>query len=316
MKILANSLRSEAKNQLEEAGFNLIDTNVANNQLENFIIENQIDVVVFEQIDDFNAELIDNCDSLKLIAFEENITYHSDIEYAKEQGIQVIDTDNASTNAKAELVFAHLFSMVRFLHQSNREMPLEGDHNFNQLKRSFTGIELKEKTLGIIGMDNTGIEIAKKAIGLGMKIKMTDHNPKNVLIPLDFFDGQSVEFYVESTDFKEVLSSCDFIVVNTYSDSSYIIDSKEFEQMQSTIGIINLFQGAINEVALLQALEQKNISFAGLDAFEKQPKPEIQLLMHADISLSPNIATKTYETEKRTSDELANKIIEALQFNN
>lgn len=312
MKILVNNITQSGLEILTQSNFEIFNTKVAKEQLINFIIENQIDAIVFDSENDFNADFIDSCSSLKLIAFKDEIEENSDIQYAKDQGIQIITVSNATSVAKAELIFAHLLGMVRFLHQSNREMPLEGDMSFNMLHKSFLGQELKGKTIGIIGMNNAGIETAKIAIGIGMKVIMTDHEPKNVLIPLEFFDGQSVEFYIEYSSFDNVISSSDFIAVNTKSENGFIFDEPQFEKMKTGVGIVNIEQGAINEVPLLKAIESKKVIFAGLDAFENQPKPEIQLLMNPELSLSPNISTKTFEAQVKMSNELVTKITESL----
>ncbi len=310
MKILAKNITIDAKKLLKASGIEIIDTEISQDEIIETIENEYIEGIVFDKFEDFNSDLIDSCTGIKLIAFKESVEENSDIQYAKDQGIHVVSVSNSESVAKAELAFAHLLGMVRFLHQSNREMPLEGDMSFDILHNNFIGTELRGKTIGIIEMNDTGIEIAKMAIGLGMKPLMTDHQPKNVLVPLEFYDGQTIEFHIEYSDFNDVLSKSDFIIINTKSENTYIIDQQHFEQLKNGVGIINLEQGAINEIALLNAIEQKKVTFAGLDAFENQPKPEIQLLMNPELSLSPNIGSKTYEAQLKISNELANLILE------
>lgn len=312
MKVLVNNLSQSGNVILNEANFEVITTKVAKEQLANYINNNQIDVVVFETPEDFNAELVDTCSSLKLIAFKNLIEENSDIQYAKDQGLYVIDATKSSAIAIAEMTFAHLFGMVRFLHQSNREMPLEGDINFRMLQKAYKGTELKGKTIGIIGMNAAGIETAKIALGIGMKVIMTNHEPKSILIPIDFFDGQSIDFSFEAVELNKVLTEADFITIHTNAFDEYIIDTPQFEKLKNGVGIINMVQGAINEVTLINAIEAKKVKFAALDAFEKQPTPEIQLLMNPEISLSPNVSLHTFETEERISIELANQIVNLL----
>ncbi|PIE99583.1 MAG: 3-phosphoglycerate dehydrogenase [Polaribacter sp.] len=313
MKILATNLTIDAKKLLKASDIEVIDTEITQNELINFIENQYIEGIIFDKLEDFNSDLIDTCTSIKLIAFKDNIEENSDIQYAKDQGIHIVSVSNATSVAKAELTFAHLLGMVRFLHQSNREMPLEGDINFDVLHNNFMGTEVKDKTIGIIGMNNTGIEIAKIAIGLGMKPLMTDHQPKNVLVPIEFYDGQTIEFHIEYSDFNDVLSKSDFLIINTKSDNSFILDEHHFEQLKNGVGIVNLEQGAINEITLLNAIEHKKVTFAGLDAFEHQPTPEIQLLMNPELSLSPNVGSKTYEAQLKISNELANAIVNILE---
>ena len=111
-----------------------------------------------------------------------------DVEYAKSKGLQVINTPAASSKSVAELVFSHLFSCVRFLHESNRSMPLDGDSKFKDLKKSYAkGTELSGKTLGIIGFGRIGQEVAKIGIGIGMNIIFFDKLNKEVGLTLNFF---------------------------------------------------------------------------------------------------------------------------------
>ena len=121
-----------------------------------------------------------------------------DVDYAKKKGIHVINTPAASSNAVAELVFAHLLSMVRFLFESNRRMPLVGDSEFKTLKKNFSqGTEIKNKTLGIIGFGRIGEEVAKKAIGLGMNILVYDKFLKEKDIELVFFNNEIKKFKIQ-----------------------------------------------------------------------------------------------------------------------
>ncbi|MGB1283369.1 MAG: NAD(P)-dependent oxidoreductase, partial [Polaribacter sp.] len=176
MKILANDGISQSGiDALEKGGFEVITTKVAQNQLENYINENNIDAILVRSATQVRQELIDACPSIKLIGRGGVGMDNIDVQYAKDNGLHVINTPAASSSSVAELVFAHLFGMVRFLHQSNREMPLEGDSRFKELKKAYArGTELRGKTIGIIGFGRIGQEVAKIAIGLGMEIIATD----------------------------------------------------------------------------------------------------------------------------------------------
>merc|ERR1712167_307096 len=111
------------------------------------------------------------CPNLKIIGRGGVGMDNIDVEYAQEKGIKVINTPSASSLSVAELVFTHFFNMARYLYESNRKMPIEGEKKFKELKKSYSkGIELKNKTLGIIGFGRIGQEVARIGIGLGMKI--------------------------------------------------------------------------------------------------------------------------------------------------
>ncbi|OSY89177.1 3-phosphoglycerate dehydrogenase [Tenacibaculum holothuriorum] len=314
MKILANEGISESgKSTLENAGFEVLVTKVAQNQLENFINENSIDAILIGNNTEISADLIDECQSIKLIGTSGSNTDNIDVDYAEQNGIHVIKTSEASSVAIAELVFAHLFGMTRHLHQSNREMPLEGDLSFNSLKKQFAnGIELRGKTLGLIGINDASIEVAKIGLGIGMNVIAFDTEITEQFITISFYNGQAIDIALDIKPFNELLETADFISIHTKLEEGYVIDANEIEAMKNGVGLVNTTHSALNEVALISAIESGKVQFAGLDVFENQPTPEIQLLMNPELSLSPNIGTSTKESKEKVGNELAEQIINLL----
>ena len=237
-----------------------------------------------------------------------------DVEYAESKGIKVINTPAASSKSVAELVFSHLFGCVRYLHESNRSMPLEGDTKFKELKKSYAGgSELSGKTLGIIGFGRIGQEVAKIAIGVGMKVIFYDKFNDQANIKLDFFDGQNLSFKLKSSTFDELLNNSDYITVHIPASKEYIIDSDQFAKMKNGVGILNLSRGGIiNEEELIRNIESGKISFAGIDTFEGEPNPSMKILMNSNVSLTPHIGAATGEAQDRIGVELADKINDIL----
>jgi D-3-phosphoglycerate dehydrogenase len=238
-----------------------------------------------------------------------------DVNYAIDQGIHVINTPKASSSSVAELVFAHLFGMVRFLHQSNREMPLEGDSRFKDLKKAYAlGSELRGKKIGILGFGRIGQEVARIALGLGMEVLATDHFTESAPISIAFFNGQKITITIETTDLDTLLKESDFISLHVPVQENYVIGTKEISKMKTGVGIINAARGGVvDEIALIKAIEEKKVKFAGLDVFEKEPSPEIQLLMNPELSLTPHIGAATVEAQDRIGSELATQIIALLK---
>ena len=315
MKVLANDGISESGiNKLEEYGFSVDLTKVAQEQLVDYINTNSITSLLVRSATQVRKDIIDNCPSLKIIGRGGVGMDNIDVEYAKSKGIQVINTPAASSKSVAELVFSHLFSCVRFLHESNRSMPLDGDSKFKDLKKSYAkGTELSGKTLGIIGFGRIGQEVAKIGIGIGMNVIFFDKINKEVSLTLNFFDGQSKTFNLTSSSYDDLLNSSDFITVHIPASDKYIIDSNEFSQMRNGVGILNLSRGGIlNEEELLKNIESGKVSFAGIDTFENEPKPSIKILMNSNISLTPHIGAATNEAQDRIGVELADKINEIL----
>ncbi len=316
IKILANDgLGPAGKEMLENSGFEIITTKVAQEQLANFINQHKIQALLVRSATQVPKEVIDACPELKLIGRGGVGMDNIDVDYAESKGIHVINTPAASSESVAELVFGHLFSGVRFLQDSNRNMPLEGDSNFKQLKNSYAnGSELRGKTLGIIGFGRIGQATAKMALALGMKVAFNDHHIEKTTIKVPFYDGQTVFFDLENSDMPTLLKESDFISIHVPSQNGYVIGAKELELMKPNAGVINASRGGVlDEVALIEALDKNKIAFAGLDVYESEPNPEIKILMHPRISMSPHIGASTKEAQERISLELASQIIDLLK---
>lgn len=316
MKILANDGISQSGiDALQKEGFEVIITKVAQEQLENFINEHQIDAILVRSATQVRQELIDACPSIKLIGRGGVGMDNIDVDYARDQGLHVINTPAASSSSVAELVFAHLFGMVRFLHQSNREMPLEGDSRFKDLKRAYAaGTELRGKKIGIIGFGRIGQEVAKIALGLGMEVIANDPFTESAPITIEFFNGQRITIPIDTQDMDTLLKESDFITLHVPAQDAYVVGKNEIDKMKKGVGIVNAARGGvIDEIALINAIEEEKVKFAGLDVFEKEPSPEVQLLMNPELSLTPHIGAATLEAQDRIGTELATQITELLK---
>ena len=316
MKVLANDGVSQSGvDALENAGFEVLTINVAQEQLIDFINKNNITVLLVRSATTARKELIDACPSLKIIGRGGVGMDNIDVEYARSKGLHVINTPAASSHSVAELVFAHLYSIARFLHHSNRDMPLEGDSNFKALKKAYSkGKELRGKTLGILGFGRIGQATAKIGLGIGMKVVAFDPFIEKENVQLEFFDGQKVSFEIETISKEDVLKQSDFITLHVPAQKEYVIDDAEFNMMKAGVFIANAARGGVvNEVALVNAIESGKVAGAALDVFEKEPKPEVQLLMNPSLSLTPHTGAATNEAQDRIGTELASQIISILK---
>ena len=316
MKVLANDGVSQSGiDALENAGFEVLTTTVAQEQLVSFINENEITGLLVRSATKVRTDIIDSCPSLKLIGRGGVGMDNIDVAYAREKGLHVINTPAASSESVAELVFAHLFGGVRYLYDANRNMPLDGDTKFKELKKAYAnGMELRGKTIGIIGFGRIGQATAKIALGVGMKVIYSDPYMESASVSVPFFDGQSVSFDFKSISKEELLKEADFVTVHVPAQKAYVIGKAEFSHMKEGAAIINAARGGvIDEVALIDVLESKKLAFAGLDVFESEPKPEIKILMHPSISLTPHIGAATGEAQDRIGTELATQIIALLK---
>lgn len=316
MKILANDgISPTGIKLLENAGFEVITTKVAQEQVANYINTNNVAVLLVRSATKVRKDIIDACPTLKIIGRGGVGMDNIDVDYAISKDIQVINTPASSSNSVAELVFAHLFSGVRFLYDSNRNMPLEGDTRFNDLKKSYAnGIELRDKTIGIIGFGRIGQAVAKMALGLGMKVIASDSYVGKASIKVEFYNGQFIDVEIFTEPVEELLKHSDFVTLHVPAQKDYIIGKSQFDSMKDGVGIVNCSRGGIiNEVELIAALDSKKVLFAGLDVFEDEPTPAVQILMHPDISMTPHIGAATIEAQERISIELAEQIITLLQ---
>ncbi|MBI4929621.1 MAG: 3-phosphoglycerate dehydrogenase [Bacteroidetes bacterium] len=312
-KILANDGIDEGgKLLLEKAGYIIVTEKVAQENLSNAINENKFDGLTVRSATNVRKDVIDACPNLKVIGRGGVGMDNIDVEYARSKGIAVINTPAASSLSVAELVFAHLFTLVRFLQDSNRQMPAKGNTEFDVLKKKYAGgIELSGKTIGIIGIGRIGQAVTRIALGIGMKVLAHDPFVKEAKIDLEIAENKiSVPLKIVSLD--EVFSKSDFITVHV--PGGKLISKNEIVKMKKGVILVNASRGGvIEENDLLEALNSGKVAGAGLDVFEGEPKPKQELLQHPKISFTPHIGAATKEAQERIGIELAEKIIESLK---
>ena len=316
MKILANDgISANGVEKLEAAGFEVSTVTVAQEQLENYINNEGIVALLVRSATKVRKDLIDACPSLKIIGRGGVGMDNIDVEYARDKGLHVINTPAASSESVAELVFAHLFSGVRFLYDSNRNMPLDGDSKFKVLKKAYAkGTELRGKTLGVIGFGRIGQATAKIGLGLGMKVIAHDPFMEKANVTVPFFDGQSVTFDIDIESKETVLKEADFLSLHVPAQKEFVIGAAEIELMKDGAGLVNAARGGVvDEVAMVEALKSGKLGFAGVDTFENEPTPAVQVLMTPNVSLTPHIGAATTQAQKRIGSELATQIISILK---
>lgn len=309
-RILANDgIEADGKSALEAAGFT-VDTNKVEqadlvSALQNF------EILIVRSATKVRKDLIDACPHLKIVARGGVGMDNIDVEYARAKGIQVINTPNASSRAVAELAMAHMFSLSRLLHQSNSQMRDEAA-DFNALKKKYSaGTQLSGKTLGIVGFGRIGQELAKMAIGIGMKVIAVDPMLSNVNLKFNL-NGNEFSIDVKTAKMDELLAASDYISLHVPSSQKPILGAEEMAKMKKGACIINTARGGtVDEAALLDALKSGQIGGAGVDAFVNEPTPSKEILSNLKISLSPHIGGSTAEAQLAIGLELAEKITAA-----
>ncbi|EIF6158250.1 D-2-hydroxyacid dehydrogenase [Clostridium perfringens] len=298
LRILLNDgLDKKAISNLEFLGFD-VDTN-------HYDIEDlkekikKIDCIVIRSATKIRRELIDEAikgGNLKLIIRGGVGVDNIDVQYAEQNGIKVRNTPNASSSSVAEIILAHMFSLARFLNQSNITMKAG-----LWKKKDYVGVELEGKTLGIIGMGRIGSELAKKCTALGMKI-----------IYFDLMDIKNIDNNYRKVEFDELLRESDFISINI-SGTKSIIGSEELKKVKKGVFIINTSRGkALDEDAIITSLNDGTLGGVGLDVFLEEPSKNLELINHPKVSLTPHIGASTKEAQMKIGEEVIEIIKEEM----
>lgn len=316
MKILANDgIAPEGVKKLEEAGFTVITEAVPQDQLIDTINAEGYTGLVVRSATTVRKDIIDNCPGLKFIGRGGVGMDNIDVAYAREKGLTVENTPAASSQSVAELVMGALFSISRSLHDSYRNMPVNGVEDFKKLKKKYgKGVELRGKTLAIVGFGRIGQSLASYALGVGMKVIAVDQQEYAVSIPVTLHGAGVINVEITTvTNLNDVLAKADYISLHVpkQNDGSAVIKADEFKLMKDGVRLVNAARGGvIDEDALLEALASGKVANVALDVFENEPTPRKDLLEHELIASTPHIGAATVEAQGRIGEEMADKIIE------
>jgi D-3-phosphoglycerate dehydrogenase len=320
MKILANDgISNDAKKQLEDNGFTVITEKVNQEDLINKINEENYEGILVRSATKVRKDIIDACPNIKFVGRGGVGVDNIDVEYAKEKGVFVFNTPASSSQSVAELVVGNMFATSRFIGNSSKNIE-NGD--FNKLKKEYgSGVELRGKTLGIIGFGRLGQTLASYAIGMGMRVLAVDVEERSETVYLNLpwttSDGQNVENKVgiiikTTTNIDELLTKCDYISLHVpkQSNGQSVIGKRELEMMKDNAIIINTSRGGvINEDDLIWALDNGQIAGAALDVYENEPNPKKELLSHPKILCTPHIGAATNEAQDRIGQEIVDIIV-------
>jgi len=313
MKILANDgISSSGKEKLEAAGFQVVTDTVEQENLVQAINQENYAALLVRSATKVRQSLIDACPNLRLIGRGGVGMDNIDVEYARSIGREVINTPAASSQSVAELVMAHLFSISRSVYDSNRNMPANGAKDFKALKKKYAkGVELRGKTIGIIGFGRIGQATAKYALGCGMHVLAYDPFLSNATVTIEVA-SQTISTSIETTDLDELLTNSDYISMHVPmpEDGRALLSESEFQKMKDGVRIVNAARGGvIDEDALLAACNNGKVAACALDVFVGEPAPREDLLTSDNIALTPHIGAATVEAQDRIGIELADKII-------
>ncbi len=296
IKVLTNDgLQQEAIDNLKLLGMEVTNYHYSKEELKNILKD--FDVITIRSATKIDSDILDSLtdeSKLKLIIRAGVGVDNIDVPYAKKLGIEVRNTPNASSDSVAELAIAHMFSVARFLADSNFTMRV-GSWN----KKEYQGIELSGKTLGIIGMGRIGRALAKKASAIGMNVVYYT------------IEGKYNDLTYKFEPLEELLRTSDFISLHVPYDKKIgpIIGRSQFELMKDGVYLINCARGkVVDEDALLEALDNGRVAGAGIDVFEQEPTLNKRLINHKRVSVTPHIGASTKEAQDRIANEVVNII--------
>lgn len=300
MKVLiSDGISPDGAKILTDAGLHVDNVKLTPEELLQRIGE--YDAILVRSATKVTKEVIAAGKNLKVIARGGVGLDNIDAVAAAAANITVVNTPGASAISVAEMAIAHMLAVSRFLHLSTMEMRAG-----KWPKKEFgNGIELYNKTLGILGLGNIGKEVARRALGFGMHVLAYDPP----FTPMDFI--------VEITTLEKLLTRADFITLHLPFDKKAgpMIGEKQFAMMKPGVVIVNCARGGIiDQKALLAALESGKVAGAALDVFEHEPPTDEEraLINHPRVSVSPHIGGSTREAQERVGAEIALKVVRAL----
>ena len=283
---------------LKEMGHTVVEEHYELDQLKEKIVD--FDCIVVRSATKVREPLIDIAaeSGLKLVIRGGVGVDNIDVKYAEGKGIAVRNTPKASSASVAELAIGHMFSLARHLYISNVTMR-NGEWN----KKQYKGIELAGKTLGLIGSGRIGLETAKRADALGMKVVYINRKMHEVEGPWSLVSKE------------ELFAQSDFISLHIpfIKEAGATIGQAEFDMMKDGVYLVNCARGGVvDEAALLKALDSGKVAAAAVDVFEAEPTKNEALYTHPKVSLTPHIGASTSEAQKRIGEEIVDIIKEVL----
>ncbi len=318
MNVLANDgISPSGKTKLEAAGFTVITDTVNQDKLADYINANDVKALLVRSATTVRKDLIDACPGLKFIGRGGVGMDNIDVAYAREKGKTVANTPASSSQSVAELVMGQLFSLARSTYDANKQMHVNGAAEFKALKKKYAkGIELRGKTLGIVGFGRIGKSLASYALGSGMKVICSDVFDVDTTVTLHIEGHGDVQVKVEKVDMETLLKTSQAISLHIpkQADGSAVIGKRELGLMAKGTIIVNAARGGvINEDDLMEAVNSGHLAGAALDVFENEPTPREDLLKTDKLAFTPHIGAATLEAQDRIGEELADLIIADLK---
>jgi D-3-phosphoglycerate dehydrogenase len=301
MKVLvSDNISSKGVEILRNAGLEVdVKTGLKPDELKSIIGEYH--ALIVRSATKATADIIEAAKNLKVIGRAGSGLDNVDKAAASKKGIVVMNTPGGNTVTTAEHTIAMIFAAARKIPQANASMS-QGLWE----KKKFMGVELFNKTLGVVGLGNIGGEVAKRAQGLGMTV-----------IAYDPFlsEEKAKQMGIKKMEIADVIKNADIITVHTplTAETKYVINKDSIKTMKDDVYIINCARGGIvNEKDLYDALESGKVAGAALDVFEKEPPENNPLVGHEKVVCTPHLGASTQEAQENVALAVAEQIVDYL----
>ena len=300
--LVCDPIREEGIEKLRRAGFEVdVNPTIVPEKLRKVV--SNYDVLIVRGRTKVTKEIIEAGRRLRVIGRAGVGVDNIDAVTAKKRSIVILNTREAASNAVAELTIGLIISLARSIPLADHSMK-EGEW----IKKQLMGWELRDKTLGIVGLGNVGGRVARIAKALGMKILITKRTPPAPEL--------LKELEAEFIPLKELLRRSDVVTIHVplTIDTKYMIGTEEIQLMKKEAFLINAARGAIvDEKALLDALKSGKLGGAALDAYETEPPKDLPLISLPNVVCTPHIGAQTERAQRIVAVSIAEKIIDFLK---
>ncbi|WP_149473449.1 phosphoglycerate dehydrogenase [Oceanobacillus polygoni] len=299
--LISDPLSEDGIRPLREApNMNLVnETNLSTEELEDRIGE--FDALLVRSQTQVTRELINKATRLKIIGRAGVGVDNIDLDAATENGIIVVNAPNGNTNSAAEHTIAMLMSLSRNIPQAYHALKHK-----KWDRKKYVGVELKNKTLGVVGLGRIGAEVAFRAKGQRMNVVAYDP-----FLTKERADKMGIGYGT----LEEVIEQADFITVHTplMKETRHLINAEAFERMKQGVHIINCARGGIiDEDALYDAIVSKKVAGAALDVFEEEPFIDHKLLELPEVVATPHLGASTIEAQEIVAVDVSHDVLSFL----
>lgn len=302
MKVLiSDPITAAGIDLFKQAGFE-VEVKTDHTQEELIAKIKDYDALIVRSQTKVGAEIIQAADNLKVIGRAGVGVDNVDVEAATKKGIIVLNAPDGNTVSTTELTIAMLLALARNIPQAHSSLK-GGAWD----RKSFTGIEINGKTLGIIGMGRIGTEVAKRMIGMGMNILAFD--------PF-LTEERAQAMGVKLVSLDQIITESDFITVHTplTAETKGLFGAKEFARMKKGVRLINCARGGIyDEKDLAEAIFSGQVAGAAIDVYPTEPPTERCLIDLPQTVVTPHLGASTKEAQENVAVDVAIEVIKVLK---